>query len=653
MVSGLDNCFANTIRPSLFRIVRRYIMPTSQYWADSYLEKKIPAAQAIHLIKSGQRVFIGSGCGEPQHLVQALTEQANTFSGLEIVRLLGRETASLTAIADRTKDTSLNIRSIYLGSAKSESIARHKRFITPMNMSDVPGLFARRKMPLNVALVQVSPADDFGWMSLGISVDVTMAAARSADLVIAQVNPRMPRVMGQSFIHVNYVDWIVEHEEDLLSIPPSRTVADSAAQIGSHITHLIEDGSTLQIGLDAASQATVQGLGNKNDLGIHSQFLTDDIMHLYARGNITNQKKGFNDGKMVASMAVGSHDLYEFLNDNPAIDFHPSDYVNDPFVIAQNNRMVSLNVAYCMDLTGQVSAEASAATRFAGVSGIPDFVRGARRSPGGKSILMLSSTRQGADGKTLSSVVPCFNDRAVVVPRGDVHYVVSEYGAVNLFGKSLQERVMAMITISHPDYREELFEAAKEKGLIGRERSLGEAVKAVYPVRLEETIELDGEEVVIRPAKPVDDRRIQEHYYTLPKEDVVSRFFGQKTIFARSDVETRSQGDYVSSLSLVAVVGEFGFGRVVAVAESMRLKTVNMSEVAFSVSPDFQGKGLGKLFLRKLADATRESGIAGLIAYTFPTNTAMIGLFKTLPYKVTKQLEDGELILTCRFDELA
>jgi acyl-CoA hydrolase/L-amino acid N-acyltransferase YncA len=628
-------------------------MPTSQYWADSYLEKKIPAAQAIHLIKSGQRVFIGSGCGEPQHLVQALTEQANTFSGLEIVRLLGRETASLTAIADRTKDTSLNIRSIYLGSAKSESIARHKRFITPMNMSDVPGLFARRKMPLNVALVQVSPADDFGWMSLGISVDVTMAAARSADLVIAQVNPRMPRVMGQSFIHVNYVDWIVEHEEELLSIPPSRTVADSAAQIGSHITHLIEDGSTLQIGLDAASQATVQGLGNKNDLGIHSQFLTDDIMHLYARGNITNQKKGFNDGKMVASMAVGSHDLYEFLNDNPAIDFHPSDYVNDPFVIAQNNRMVSLNVAYCMDLTGQVSAEASAATRFAGVSGIPDFVRGARRSPGGKSILMLSSTRQGADGKTISSVVPCFNDRAVVVPRGDVHYVVSEYGAVNLFGKSLQERVMAMITISHPDYREELFEAAKEKGLIGRERTLGEAVKAVYPVRLEETIELDGEEVVIRPAKPVDDRRIQEHYYTLPKEDVVSRFFGQKTIFARSDVETRSQGDYVSSLSLVAVVGEFGFGRVVAVAESMRLKTVNMSEVAFSVSPDFQGKGLGKLFLRKLADATRESGIAGLIAYTFPTNTAMIGLFKTLPYKVTKQLEDGELILTCRFDELA
>ena len=628
-------------------------MPASQYWADSYLHKIITADQAVKLIKSGQRVFIGSGCGEPQHLVQALTEQANSFSGLEIVRLLGRETASLTAIADKTMDTSLNIRSIYLGSAKSPSIARHKRFITPMNMSDVPSLFLSKKLLLNVAFIQVSPPDDFGWMSLGISVDVTMAAARSADLVIAQVNPRMPRVMGQSFIHANYVDYVVEHEEELLSVPPTREVSDAANEIGSHIARLIEDGSTLQIGLDAASQATVRGLSNKNDLGIHSQFITDDMMHLYAQGIITNQKKGINEGKMVGSMAVGSHNLYEFLNDNPAIDFHPSDYVNDPFIISQHHRMVSLNVAYCMDLTGQVSAEASAATRFAGVSGIPDFVRGARRSPGGKSILMLMSTRQDPDGTLVSNVVSKFDDTAVVVPRGDVHYVVSEYGAVNLFGKSLQERVIAMITIAHPDFRGDLFAAAKEQGLIGLERSLGEAVKAVYPVRLEETIEVNGEKITIRPAKPVDERRIQEHYYSLPKEDVVSRFFGQKTIFARKDVEIRSQIDYVNSLTLVALVGEFGFGHIIGVAESMRLSNLNISEVAFSISPEYQGKGLGKLFLHKLASAARESGIAGLLAYTFPSNQAMINLFRTLPYKVKKQLEDGELVLTCRFDELA
>lgn len=627
-------------------------MPASQYWADRYVEKLTTAAEAIARIKSGQRVFIGSGCGEPQRLVQALCDNANHFSGLEIVRLLGRETASLTAIADRTKDTSLNIRSIYLGSTKDPSIAQHKRFITPMNMSDVPGLFATRKLHLNVALVQVSPPDDFGWMSLGISVDVTLAAARSADFIIAQVNPRMPRVMGQSFLHVNDVDVVVECEEDLLSIPSTQQKSEAALQIGSHIARLIEDGATLQIGLDAASQATVQGLGNKNDLGIHSQFITDDIMHLYATGSINNRKKGFNEGKMVASMAIGSRNLYEFLNDNPAIDFHPSDYVNDPFIISQHKRMVSMNVARVMDLTGQVSAEASAITRFAGVSGIPDFVRGARRSPGGKSIIMIFSTCQTPEG-VVSNILPTLTDYVVVVPRGDVHYVVSEYGAVNLFGKSLQERAIAMISIAHPDFREELFAAAKEQGLIGSERSIGEAVKAVYPVRLEETIEIGGEQIIIRPAKPVDERRIQEHYYSLPKEDVFSRFFHQKTIFGRSDVESRSQVDYVHDMTMVAVVGEFGFGRVVGVAESMLLKDTNMTEVAFSVSPDYQGKGLGKIFLKKLAAASRENGMRGLVAYTFPSNIGMIKLFKTLPYKVHTQYEDGDLVLSCVFDELA
>jgi len=626
-------------------------MPNSQYWADAYLEKLVTPANAIGRIKSGQRVFIGSGCGEPQTLVHELVKMTNNFTDLEIVRLLGQETESLSAIADRTKDTNLNIRSIYLGATQSESIAKQLRFITPMNMSDAPSLFTTRKLPLNVALIQVSPADDFGWMSLGISVDVTMAATRSADFVIAQVNPRMPRIMGQSFIHVNDVDLLVEHEEELLSIPPSAVSSPAAQQIGKHIARLIEDGSTLQIGLDTASQATVHALSNKNDLGVHSQFLTDGIMHLYAQGNINNKKKGFNEGKMVASMAVGSLNLYEFLNDNPAVEFHPSDYVNDPFIISQHKRMVSLNVASKVDITGQMTASASPATRFAGVSGIPDFVRGARRSPGGKSIIMLYSTRETRNGIE-STIIPTFKNDLVVVPRGDIHYVVTEYGVVNLFGKSIQERVIAMISIAHPDFREYLFEAAKEHKYIGQERTLGEAARAVYPVQLEETLIVNGEKVTIRPAKPVDERRIQEHFYSLPKEDILTRFFCQKTIFARTEMESRSQVDYINDLTLVAVVGEFGFGKIVAVAESMKLSGTNISEVAFSVSEEFQGKGLGRFFMKKLAAAARTNGIAGLTAYTFPSNKAMINLFKTLPYKVTTQYDEGDLVLSCRFNEL-
>jgi acyl-CoA hydrolase/GNAT superfamily N-acetyltransferase len=624
-------------------------MTMSTYWADAYLQKRRSAADAVRLIKSGQRVFIGSACGQPQEIVRALSEAAPRLSGLEIVRLLSTETTPLSALADQTQDFALNLRTIYLGSANSELIARQQRFITPMNMSEVPDLFTSKKLPIHAALVQVSPPDDFGWMSLGISVDVTQAAARSADLVIAQVNSQMPRVLGQSFIHVNDVHIIVEHDEELLSVK-NRPTSETATRIGQLIARLIEDGSTLQIGLDAASQATTQALAEKNDLGVHSQFLTDDIMHLYSQGVITNRRKGFNDGKLVASAAIGSRNLYDFLDNNPAVDFRPSDYVNDPFVIAQHNRMVSMNVARTMDLTGQVEVEASARTFFAGISGIVDFMRGARRSPGGKAILMLHSTTE--DGRA-SNIVPILNNTNVGVPRADVHYVVTEYGVFNLLGKSLQERAMGMITVAHPNFREELFAAAKKLGLIGSERTLGEAVRGVYPINLEETMEIDGEEVVIRPAKPVDERRIQEHYYGLDKEDIFSRFRHEKTSFSRSDVEVRSHVDYVKDLTLLAVVGEFGFGRVVAVGECMLIQKINMAEVAFSVHKQYQNKGIGRRILRKLTDAAREKGVSGLMAYTSPNNQSMIRMFKSLPYKVKSAFDGEGVTLSCRFDELA
>jgi acyl-CoA hydrolase/RimJ/RimL family protein N-acetyltransferase len=623
-------------------------MGKSIYWADNYIEKKRTSGEAVQLIRSGQRVFIGSACGEPQELVRALADHARSFTDVEIVRMMSLESVPLTEIATRTYEANLSIRQIYLGSAHSESFARNLRFVTPMNISEVPSLFKSRRLPINVALIQVSPPDDFGWMSLGISVDITRAAADSADRVIAQVNPRMPRVMGQSFIHVNHVDVIVEHEEDLLTLAPAPQ-SSIATWIGRHIARLIDDGATLQVGLDAKSQATVQALSQKNDLGFHSQYLTNDIMHLYAIGVINNRKKGYNEGRMVASAALGGKELYEFLNDNPAIEFHPSDYVNDPFVISRHNRMISLNVAQAIDLTGQVSAEAVAQTLFAGVSGIPDFVRGARRSPGGKSILMLRSTTP--DGKR-SQIIPMMGKEAVVVPRGDVHHVATEYGVVNLFGKSLQERVIALISIAHPDFRDELFHAARKEGLIGPERTLGEAARALYPINLEDTVVVDGQTITIRPAKPVDERRIQEHYYNLDAEDIFRRFFHEKTSFERWEVESKSQIDYIKDLTLIGVVGEPGFGQVVAVAEYLLLVNRNMAEVAFTVNKAFQGKGLGKLFLRKMADAARENGIAGLVAYTAAHNQAMIRLFKTLPYKVKTALGEEALTLSCRFDEL-
>lgn len=621
-------------------------MALTSYWADDYVLKKRSIEKAIGLIHSGQRIFIGSYCGEPQCLVRGLAEAAPLFSDLEIIRLMSRETTPLTLIANKTQDKSLNIRSIYLGAAKSAELAKHMRFYTPVNLSLAPHLFTRRRIPIDVALIQVSPPDDFGWMSLGVSVDVTQAAALSADLLIAQVNSRMPMVLGQSFVHVNDVDAIVEYDEDLLTIspvPPSK----QAKLIGQHIARLIDDGSTLQIGLDVASQTTSIALSEKKDLGIHSQFLTDDIMHLYSRGVVNNRKKGFNNGKLVASCAVGTKALYEFIHLNPAVDFSPSDYINDIGIIGRHNKMVSMNVAQFVDLAGQVACDAMPYTLYAGVSGIPDFVRGANRSKGGKSIIILNSTTD--DGKT-SRIVSLLNNIIITVPRDDVRWVVTEYGAVNLFGKSTQERALAMISIAHPHFRDTLLNQAKKLGMIGPERHLGESVHGIYPVKLEETIRINGEKITFRPAKPVDERRIQEHFYLLGRKDIISRFFHEKKRFVRDDVEGMSQIDYIRNMTIIAVVGEFGFDRVVGAGEYYFEPAKNMAEIAFSVSKAYQGKGLGKILIRKLAEAAQENAISGLFAHTSPQNQKMINLFKTLPFKVKTSLGE-DLLLSCCFDE--
>ena len=623
-------------------------MATPSYWADDYVKKKRSGGKAISLLKPGQRVFIGSSCGEPQYLVRKLAQASDTFTDIEIVRLLSLESTPLTLIADKTKDQSFSIRSFYSGSAKPKSLAKNKRFITPMNLSAVPRLFESRLLPIDVALVQVAPPDDFGWMSLGISVDITLAAAMSADLVIAQVNSSMPRVLGRSFIHVNDVDVIVEHEEELLTIGELPEL-ESANHIGRLIARLIDDGSTIQISPGTTPQSILLALSDKNDLGVHTQFLTNDIMRLVSMGVITNRKKGFNDGKLVASSAIGTNNLYEFLNDNPSIEFHPSDYVNDPGIISRHNKMVSMNVAMTMDLTGQVAADALSNNYFSGVTGMLDFIRGSFQSEGGKSIIMLISTT--IDGKK-SRIVPMLNDTAIVVPRGDVQYVVTEYGVVNLFGKSLQERATAMISISHPDFRDELLFEAKKIGLLSEERTLSESVRGIYPIKLEETREIDGDLITIRPAKPVDERRIQEHFYNQDKDDIYSRFFQARSRFVRDDLEGMFQIDYIKDLTLLAVVGEFGFGKVVAVGEYLLDQARNVAEVAFSVSKEWQGKGLGKILMRKLSEAARDNGIAGLMAYTLPRNQGMIRLFKSLPYKVSTMYDGSVIELSCRFDEV-
>lgn len=625
-------------------------MRKENYWADKYAENRCSAPKALRSIKSGQRIFIGSSCGEPQHLVKTLADMSPYFKDLEIVRLLSLETTPLTMIADKSSCRDFTIRSFYLGSGKPKEFKANTRFLTPVNFSAIPKLFRSRQLPIDVALIQVSPPDDFGWMSLGISVDITLEAAMSARLVIAQVNSQMPRVLGRGFIHVNDVDLIVEHEEELLTIDAPE-FGEASRGVGEVIAGLIEDGSTIHCSPGATSQAIYSALDNKNDLGIHTECLTNGIMQLVSRGIVTNRKKGNKEGRLVASYAIGSRLLYDAIDDNPSIDFQPVDYVCNPLIIARNHKMVSMNVVMNMDLTGQAAADALYYNNFSGVTGTLDFVRGATLSPGGKSILMLTST--GRDG-TRSRIVPKLEDTAVVVPRGDVHYVVTEYGFVNLFGKSLKERAIALISIAHPRFRDELFHYAKEYGLLGSEHALSNSLRGIYPLRLEEALLIDGEKIIIRPARQVDERRIQEHFYALDKADIVARFFHEKANFIRDDVQFTFNIDYVNSLTFVAVVGDFGFKRVIAVGEYIRNPETNMAEVAFTVNKQWQGKGISKIMLRKLADAALKNKIDGLVAYVLPNNKPMINLFNTLPFEITSAYSYDEdlFVLSCRFDQL-
>ena len=622
-------------------------MAKSTYWADSYIEKRCSAQEALKHIRPGQRIFIGSSCAEPQHLVQELSKISTRFIDLEIVRLLSIENGPLTLIANESPSHQFKIRSFYLGSCGCSIIKKNQRFITPINLSQIPHLFKSGLMPLNAALIQATPPDDFGWMSLGISVDINLSACETADIVICQVNPKMPRVLGRSFIHVNDVDFIVEHEDPLLTIQPLPE-HESGIAIAKLISRLIEDGSTIQTSLSLTTEAIKTALSNKNDIGIHSQYLSDAIMHLFSMGVITNKKKGFNNGKLVAGAAVGSPQLYEFLDDNPSIEFYPSDYVNNPGIIGRHNKMVTLNTAMAIDLTGQVAADALPLNNYTGINGLLDFTRGAAMSKGGKSILMMTSTM---DHGQKSRIVPRLAEHAVVVPRGDVRFVATEYGLVNLFGKTLQERVMALVSIAHPDFRDELFAAAKEMGLVDSKRKFNQANKGIYPFKYEETIIIKNIPITFRPAKPVDERFIQEHYYTMNRGDIVSRFFHEKRNFAYDQIETTYDIDYINDQTIVATIGELGFEKVIAVGEYFRNTITNMAEVAYSVSKEYQGMGIATILQKKINQAAIDNGIKGLTAYISSHNKSMISLFHKQPYKITTERNEDVLILTCMFNE--
>ncbi len=430
-------------------------------WQASYRKKLTTAENAVQVIKSGDYVWVHPGCSNPGTLVKAMVARAPELTNVTIGHILAVGPAEYTA---PEMQGHFRHSAFFVGHNVREAVQNGRADFIPIYLHEIAALFQRGVQPVDVALVHLSPPDEHGFCSFGVTLDVTKNACEVARIIVAQVNPRMPRVLGDNFIHVNQLDYIVEVDEPLTELPmtvvDNEKEAEITMKIGAYIADMIEDESTLQLGIGAIPDAVLSFLDNKRNLGIHTEMFSDGVIGLVEKGVITNTKKSLHKGKIVAAFVFGARPTFDYIDNNPLVEFHPTPYVNDPFVIAQHRKMVAINSALQVDISGQVCADSIGPRIYSGFGGQVDFIRGASRSDGGKPIIALPST---AKDDTISRIAPFLAQGAgVTTNRADVHYVVTEYGVASLFGKTLRQRVNELIQIAHPNFRDELRSYAKK-----------------------------------------------------------------------------------------------------------------------------------------------------------------------------------------------
>ncbi len=616
----------------------------SQPWQERYRDKLATPKTALRNVKPGQRVFIGTGCGEPQSLVRALAEVAGYIQDTEIVHTLTLGVAPHTEV--RFSDV-FRHNAFFVGPNTREAVAEGRADYTPIFLSELPKLLRVGAIPIDVALIQVAPPDEHGYCSLGVSVDVVKAAAEVADIVVAEVNRQTPRVLGDSFIHIDQIHYLIEHDEPLLETDYTHP-DDVALQIGRHIAELVEDGSTVQTGIGAIPNAVLQCLKDKKHLGVHTEMFSDGVVDLFEAGVITNQRKTLHPGKIVASFCMGTKRLYDFVDDNPVVEFHPSEYVNDPFIIAQHEKMVAINSALEVDLTGQVCADSLGYVFYSGLGGQTDFMRGAARAKDGKAIIALRST---TEDEKHSHIVPHLSEGAgVVTTRGDVHYVATEYGVAYLHGKSIRERAVALIGISHPKFRDELLEHAKRVKYV-YEDQISLNLTARYPKEMEEKMECGGIPVLFRPVKPSDENMVRQMFYSVSQKTSYLRYHGQLRTMRHRDAQCYCNVDYGEMMTVVGAIKEEKHEHIVAIGQYELNPATNVAECAFMVRDEYQNRGIGTYLLKKLIETAKSKGIAGFTAEVLAGNQAMLRVFNKTGYKIRSTIEEGIHHISFTFHE--
>ncbi|MEK6675655.1 MAG: GNAT family N-acetyltransferase [Planctomycetota bacterium] len=611
------------------------MQPTSLDWMGVYSDKVTTAEKAVACVKHGQRVFIGSGAGGPQTLVEALAARTD-LSDTEIVHILTLGVATYTEpqFGDRFRHNAY-----FIGPNVRQAVAEGRADYTPIFLSEIAALFRTGRVVFDVALISVSPPDRHGYCSYGVSTDVVKPAAETAKIVIAEVNAQMPRVLGDCFIHVRDIDMLIPSDRPILEAKQSEP-DDLARKIAHHIALLIEDGATLQLGIGTIPDAVLHYLTDFQNLGIHTEMFSDGLIPLIEKGVVTNSEKTLHPGKIVMSFVMGSRKLYDFVDNNPLIECHPTDYVNDPFIIAKNDKMISINSAIEVDLTGQVCADSLGTMFYSGIGGQVDFTRGAARSKGGKPIIALPST---ADNETFSRIVPYLKQGAgVVTSRGDVHYVVTEYGTAFLHGKTIRERAMALIQIAHPKFRPWLLSEAKARHLVYADQIEPHIQAPSYPDELEHTAALDAStSVFVRPLKLTDEPLLRDLFYKLSPESIHSRFFRMIKAMPHEKLQEFLRVDYDADMALVVLTDSSEDAQLIAVARYVNDRRTNFADAAFLVRDDWQARGIGTLLLNDLVAAAVARGVAGFTADVLGMNHAMLGIFHRSGYAVESALEDG------------
>ncbi len=614
-------------------------------WREKFSAQVLTAEQAVKRIRPGQRIFIGTGCGEPLELVAALSKRATELPDTEIVHLL---TFGDAPYAHRELANYFRVNSFFIAENVRDIIQEGLGDYTPIHLSDVPRLFDSGQLPLDVALIQVTPPDADGMCSFGVSVDIVKSAVENASLVIAQVNPCMPRTHGNSFIHVYDLDVLVPAETPILEVHPP-AVTETTRQIAENLSALIDDGSTLEIGIGRIPQALVGFLKDKKDLGIHTEMISDDIMELIEAGAITGARKTVDRGKVVTSFCLGTQKLYDFIDDNPIFAFHPTEYVNNSFVINQQHKMVAINTALEVDLTGQVCADSIGSKFFSGVGGQVDFNRGAAKAPGGKAIIALPST---AKGGSVSRIMTRLSPGAgVVTTRAGVSYVVTEYGVAYLHGKSVQERALALISIAHPKFRADLLKEAIEAKYLSAEMADKEGKILVGPKELRTTYLLnDGTQLNFRPIHPTDEPRMRDLFYKLSEATIYYRFMSHQKRVSRHQIQDFVYIDHRNDVTIVGTLPESYGEEIIAVGSYYLDQKTNLAEVAFTVSDKWQNHGIGTFLLKHLGRIARRNGIRGFTAEVLVENKPMQAVINKSNTKVRSTVGTGVVSFQMDFE---